>query len=120
MNPQQLIKAYSALSEISSSPAAQSEDKLRARINVVLSELESAHVILYQERAQQVIRAERAAVSKQELVDENKEKFILENSNNNYYKYLKEPEPKKWIHKRRRLQAGLLNLPKTLLSKTED
>ncbi len=77
--------------------------ELRTRKKAVLAELESAHVLIYQQRAQQAIRAELASQEARKADSDRERAMTIENHSiikTNYSiiiknKYFTEPEPKK-------------------------
>ena len=116
MNSEQLLEAYRIASKVGHNPKTKVSDRTRARKETVLAELEFAHVLIYQQRAQQAIKAElasqeaRKAKSKRKsdgIIQNNLEKIYTINNNSlieysinniNKYdedKYFTKPEPKK-------------------------
>lgn len=111
MNSKQLLEAYRIASEVGHNPKARVSDRVRARKETVLAELESAYILIYQQRDQQAIKAELASQEARKVDSKRKSDRIIDNNyniiktnyKNNYsiiskeepYKYFTEPEPKK-------------------------
>ncbi len=86
----QLIDAQPFLDEVKHNPLASEVGNLTARINLALREMESAHLIIYQQMAEMNIRAEIASkkvesskIKKNENIINNLESLIYINSRQN-------------------------------------
>jgi len=58
MNQEQLLDVFRRASDIAHDPTSDRTTKTRARKDAVLAELETAHLLMYQQRAEQAIQAE--------------------------------------------------------------
>src|SRR3989344_4652169 len=104
MNQEQLLDVFRRASDVFHDSTSDSTTKTKVRKNAVLAELESAHLLMYQHRAEQAIQARLDRQSQQK--ENKKEKESREYSNlekiiafrNNNPKiiefYFGEPKPK--------------------------
>ncbi|MDP4039419.1 MAG: hypothetical protein Q8P57_02465 [Candidatus Pacearchaeota archaeon] len=104
MRQEQLLDAFRRVSEVTHDPAANRTTKRNARKEAILAELETAHFLMYQQRAERAEKAIQAELDRQaqlkdikKEINENSHKKNLENlylTNSNYYPNI-ESFPKK-------------------------
>ena len=91
MNPELLLSNYQGLSDSIHDSSKTDSDRLTVRKGAVLAELESAHMLIYQQRATQAIKAEMARQKKAEKSKKKNSMYITrdreEHNLNNIIQY---------------------------------